>query len=672
MIKSPPSSASITTTREVVELLYANLFTGLVMTILSISAITFGFANPEIASYKFSLWAGMIFLTLLRTFDGAYWYLRLRNSNYPPRWPLMRFVLGSTLSGLVWAFFCVSLYESMSLIELSTTMVIVAAMAGGAATTLASHLPLVLLYTTLVLLPLSVRALFDSDEQFILLGGLGTMFWVAMCSAAVKANDFTKQAIAIKHENEELVTLMRQERNEVRRVNQALLDSNQKLDHANSNLESEVNRRTKELQDISNRDPLTNLMNRIGFMQNFNAILERATNGKTSMAVLFIDLDGFKQINDSLGHQAGDVVLSKVAGKLSEYCEANCIGRWGGDEFIIILPHADGDTAVAIALAIKSSLTTLNPIANSPLSLDATIGIALYPVHGDSASTLVQLADLTMYHYKRTSPGLVGIYTEALYDKMHHEQQLREGLRQAIEKKQLQVVYQPIIDATSNRLWAIEALLRWQFNGVWISPDEFIPLAEKSGAIHDIGTWVLHRACIDAAQWDDQTFGVSVNVSVLQLVSEDFIACVDRALASSGLAPQRLHLEVTESIFADDMAVLTTNISALKARRVKVAIDDFGTGFSSLNLLQSLDFDLLKIDRAFVQQMTLSSDAIVKATVLMAKALGCKTVAEGVETEEQASLLRLLGVDCLQGYLFARPLEKKALQEWYTGWQDNK
>ena len=425
MIKSQPSSANIATAREVVELLYANVFTGLVMTILSISAITFGFANPQIASYKFSLWVTMMMLSLLRAFDGAYWYLRLRNTSYPPRWPLVRFILGSSMSGAMWAFFCVSLYESMSLIELSTTMVIVAAMAGGAATTLASHLPLVLLYTTLLLLPLSVRALFDSDDQFTLLGGLGTLFWVAMCSAAVKANDFTKQAIAIKHENEELVALMRQERNEVRRVNQALLDSNQKLDHANSNLESEVNRRTKELQDISNRDPLTNLMNRIGFMQNFNAILERATNGKTSMAVLFIDLDGFKQINDSLGHQAGDVVLSKVAGKLSEYCEANCIGRWGGDEFIIILPHADGDTAVAIALAIKSSLTTLNPIANSPLSLDATIGIALYPVHGDSASTLVQLADLTMYHYKRTSPGLVGIYTEALYDKMHHEQQLR-------------------------------------------------------------------------------------------------------------------------------------------------------------------------------------------------------------------------------------------------------
>lgn len=670
MIESPSSSASTATLREVVELLYSNIFTGLVMTALSISAITFGIVNAKITTDKFSIWSLMMLLTAIRSIDGTYWYLRLRKGSYQPRWPLFRFVLGSVLSALVWAFFCVSLYDSMSLVELATTMVIVAAMAGGAATTLATLLPLVLVYVTFLLLPFSIRALFDNNDQFVLLGGLGTLFWVAMCTAAVKTNIFTKQAIAMKHENEELVVLMRQERNEVRRVNKALLDTNQKLDHANSNLESEVHRRTKELQEISNRDPLTNLMNRIGFMQNFNAILAR-THDRTPMAVLFIDLDGFKQINDSLGHQAGDLVLSKVAAKLSEYCEANCIGRWGGDEFIIILPHADGDTAMAIALAIKSSLSTLNPIADNTLSLDATIGIALYPLHSNTASNLVQLADLTMYHYKRSAPGLVGIYTDALYEKMHHEQQLRDGLSQAIERKQLQVVYQPIIDASSNRLWAIEALLRWQFNDTWVSPDEFIPLAEKSGAIHNIGTWVLHRACIDAAQWENQSFGVSVNVSVLQMVDEDFVACVDRALASSGLAPYRLHLEVTESIFADDMAILSANISALKARRVKVAIDDFGTGFSSLNLLQSLDFDLLKIDRAFVQKMTQSSDAIVKATVLMAKALGCKTVAEGVETEEQASLLRLLGVDCLQGYLFARPLEKKALQEWYNSWQDN-
>lgn len=672
MTESPPSSPHYSSSREVVELLYGNIFTGLVMTVLSISAITFGLGSPENSSRKYTLWAVIMVLSFIRSLDGTYWYLRLRNREYIPRGPLFRFVLGSVLSASFWAFFSVSLYEQMSLVELSTTMVIIAAMAGGAATTLASHLPLVLMYTTLLLLPLSVRALLDSDEQFMLLGGLGTLFWIAMCSAAIKANDFTKQAIGIKHKNEELVALMRQERNEVRRINQELLDTNQKLDHANSILESEVARRTTELQDISNRDPLTNLMNRIGFMQNFNAILERTALGQSSLAVLFIDLDGFKQINDSLGHQAGDIVLSEVATKLSEYCEANCIGRWGGDEFIIILPHADSDTAMAIALAIKSSLANLNPLTNSPVSLGATIGIALYPQHSKTASSLVQLADLTMYHYKRTSPGLVGVYTDALYESMHHEQQLREGLRYAIEKKQLQVVYQPIVDASSKRLWAIEALLRWRFNDTWISPDEFIPLAEKSGAIHDIGAWILHRACIDAAQWDDQTFGVSVNVSVLQLVNEDFIQCVDRALASSGLAPQRLHLEVTESIFADDKAILTAHISALKARRIKVAIDDFGTGFSSLSLLQSLDFDLLKIDRSFVHQMTESNDAIVKATVLMAKALGCKTVAEGVETEEQASLLRLIGVDCLQGYLFARPLEKKALQQWYTSWQDNK
>lgn len=184
--------------------------------------------------------------------------------------------------------------------------------------------------------------------------------------------------------------------------------------------------------------------------------------------------------------------------------------------------------------------------------------------------------------------------------------------------------------------------------------------------IHDIGSWVLNRACIDTAQWPDDSLAVSVNVSVLQLLNENFIRQVDQALGSSGLAPHRLHLEVTESIFADDMAILTDRITALKARHINIAIDDFGTGFSSLSLLQALDFDLLKIDRAFVQQITEGNDTIVRATLLMAKEFGCRTVAEGIETPQQAAILKAMGVDCLQGYLFAKPLEKNALLKWYT------
>ncbi|NVK54925.1 MAG: EAL domain-containing protein [Alteromonadaceae bacterium] len=672
MPQSPAPDVLYSKTREVVELLYRNSFSGLIVTLLGVSVLAFGFGTPKDSNIKLTLWGLMVLVCLIRGFDSAYWYLHLRKSQYNARWPLFRFVGGTTITACLWATYVVGLYPHMSLPELSTSMIIISAMAGGAATILAPYLPIVWLYTTLMILPLALRALFDSHPDFNLIGMLGIVFWIAMMNAAKKANKFICQAIDIKYQKEELVSLMRQERNEVNRVNQELVEANKKLDNANNSLEQKVERRTAALHKLSNIDPLTGLLNRTGFMLHFNELIKNSTINQYRMAVLFIDLDGFKQINDSLGHKAGDIVLSEVSDKLVQYCEQDCIGRWGGDEFIILLPHADAESASAIALAIASSLTNLNPINESKVSLGATIGISVYPTDSDDPATLIQLADLTMYHQKNTAPGKVGLYSEALYERMHHDQQLREGLWQAIDKHELSVMYQPIIDLESNDLWAVEALARWHFDGNWIRPDEFIPLAEQSGAINAIGNWIMHRACIDAAQWECKNIGVSINVSVLQLLNESFITQVDRALSSSGLSPERLHLEVTESIFADDTAVLTARINALKSRNIKVAIDDFGTGFSSLKLLQSLDFDLIKIDKSFVTKLTDCNDTIVKATLLMAKEFGCKTVAEGVETEEQASLLKTMGVDYLQGYLFARPLKKKDFDEWYTHWQKNK
>ncbi|MDC8830306.1 putative bifunctional diguanylate cyclase/phosphodiesterase [Alteromonas gilva] len=672
MPQSPEPQVLYSKTREVVELLYRNSFSGLIVTLLGVSVLAFGFGTPVKNNIKLTIWVLMVVVCLIRGFDSAYWFLRLRKGQYNARWPLFRFISGATITACLWATYVVSLYPYMTLPELTTAMIIISAMAGGAATILAPHLPLVMLYTTLMILPLSLRAVFDSHEDFNLIGMLGIVFWLAMLNAAKKANKFICQAIDIKYQKEELVALMRQERNEVDRVNKELIEANKKLDNANNSLEQKVERRTIELHKLSSIDPLTGLLNRTGFMLHFNELINNSAINQYSMAVLFIDLDGFKQINDSLGHKAGDIVLSEVSSKLVQYCEPDCIGRWGGDEFIILLPHANAESASAIALAIASSLTNLNPINESNVSLGATIGIAVYPTDSDDPATLIQLADLTMYHQKNIAPGKVGLYSEALYEKMRHDQQLREGLWQAIEKHQLSVMYQPIIDLRTNDLWAVEALARWQFEGEWVRPDEFIPLAEQSGAINAIGTWIMHRACIDAAQWEDKNIGVSINVSVLQLLNENFISQVDRALNSSGLSPERLHLEVTESIFADDTAVLTARINALKSRQIKVAIDDFGTGFSSLKLLQSLDFDLIKIDRSFVTKLTDCNDTIVKATLLMAKEFGCKTVAEGVETQEQASLLKTMGVDYLQGYLFARPLKKKDFDEWYTNWQKTK
>lgn len=652
--------------QDVVELLYSNVFNGLLITILSVSAITFGFDSGEAQQTKQNIWMVILVFTLIRAIDAAYWHIKLKNTRYSPEAPFYRFFVGSIFTAILWAVFGISFFNSMTTLEFASTMIIMSAMAGGAATVLAPNMALVLSYATIMLIPMSLRAIYDYRDEYNMLGYLGILFWISMCGAASRANLFIRRAIEIKHKNDELVELMRNEQNEVTRINKQLLDSNHQLDMANNNLEKEVLRRTKEIHRLSNRDPLTGLMNRTAFMQHFEWMIEQTDQSNKRLAILFIDLDGFKQINDSFGHQAGDAVLASVAEQLKQYCESDCAGRWGGDEFVMVLPYADEETALAIGQAARGSITSLQHIADNDVTIGATIGIAIYPKHSKDAATLVQLADLTMYYNKRTQPGVVGVFSESIYDQLNEELRLRDGLRHAIQRHEFHVVYQPIIDAKTQKIWAVEALARWQFNEEWIRPDVFIPLAEKSGLIHDIGSWVLNRACIDTAQWPDDSLAVSVNVSVLQLLNENFIRQVDQALGSSGLAPHRLHLEVTESIFADDMAILTDRITALKARHINIAIDDFGTGFSSLSLLQALDFDLLKIDRAFVQQITEGNDTIVRATLLMAKEFGCRTVAEGIETPQQAAILKAMGVDCLQGYLFAKPLEKNALLKWYT------
>lgn len=666
MQQVPKLSRLSTVNQDVVELLYSNVFNGLAITLLSISAITFGFDSGSAQYTKQVIWAVMLVLLLIRALDGAYWFVKLKHAPYSPRAPFYRFCAGSLVTAVLWAAFGIAIFPTLSTLEVASTMIIMSAMAGGAATVLAPSLPLVITYTTIMVVPMSMRAIYDFRDEYNMLGFLGMLFWLSMCGAASRANIFILRAIEIKHKNDELVELMRKEQNEVTRVNKQLLESNQKLDTANNTLEKEVLRRTKTIHQLSNLDPLTGLMNRTAFMQHFEGMIEQSLQSSSQLAILFIDLDGFKQINDSFGHEIGDAALEQAAKQLSQFCDSQCVGRWGGDEFIMVLPYADEETAIAVGQAVRRSLTNIQHVNGNDVSLGATIGIAIYPDHSKDAATLVQLADLTMYHHKRATPGVVGVFSSLLYDKLNEEQRLRDGLRQAIQRQQFHVVYQPIVNANDSSLWAVEALARWQFNDQWISPALFIPLAEKTGIIHDIGNWVLHRACIDTAQWPDDTLAVSVNVSVLQMLSDSFIRQVDQAINSSGLAPHRLHLEVTESIFADDMAILTDRIAALKARHINIAIDDFGTGFSSLSLLQALDFDLLKIDRAFIQQITDGNDTIVRATLLMAKEFGCRTVAEGIETTQQAEVLTAMGVDCLQGYLFAKPLEKKALLKWYT------
>jgi diguanylate cyclase (GGDEF)-like protein len=462
-----------------------------------------------------------------------------------------------------------------------------------------------------------------------------------------------------------LVDDMHKEKQRVAKANKELKTTSTELNQVNIDLEEEVKKRTDEVYRLSSMDPLTQLINRKAFTVSLEKLIGQSVANDSPLALLFIDLNGFKKINDTMGHRVGDSVLIQVTKRISAFSENNSAGRWNGDEFLVALPYSDEDTAMSIAKAIATSITQPIYVHGNELHLSASIGIAIAPTHSGSATELIQLADLTMCEQKRSGSKYPRLFSDDLKQKIIASQMILEGLQHAIERKQLFLCYQPIVSAKDNVSFAFEALLRWDFNGQFIGPDVFIPLAEKSGLIKEIGAWVLNRACMDANHWQhNQDAAVSVNVSVIQLMDDGFIRLLDNCLRSSGLAPSRLHLEVTESTFVENKLKIRQQLKQIQARNIDVSIDDFGTGYSSLSQLQSLPVNYVKIDKSFVDNIDGKGEAIIRATLFIAQELNCQTIAEGVETKEQAMALSAMGVDYLQGYYFAKPMKNDDLAIW--------
>lgn len=687
-------------------MLYGNVYRGALMTMLAFSGLVFGFSSVDEVPGKLVLWTLMMVVSLARMADGWWWQyhadlIARKADAVPPAAEgdatrptpsaglltaavsgsragracvlphtayagFIRFAIGNGLTSILWCVYAVVFYHQMALLELASTMVILSAMAGGAATVLAPSRAISSFYTTLLLVPISIMALIDPGQEYRILGFLGVGFWLAMLSTSAQSNAFFMQVIDLKQRNSELLEDMQRERAEVVRVNQALVEANKQLDNNNANLEQQVTKRTEELFELSNRDALTGLLNRAGFKSQLNEKLAAARQHHTRLAILFIDLDGFKQVNDSLGHLIGDTVLETVARRLSAHCTADQLSRWGGDEFILTAANINESNAVTLAESLRIAVSQPIEAQRNQISLDATIGIAFFPEHGTQAHTLIQKADFTMYQQKRTQRGAVCLYNEDIYHHVRLEEARRAGLAEAIRNNELTVYYQPIVDASTYEVVCIETLLRWRFRGKAISPAVFIPLAEKSGLINKLGTWVLERACIETLELDITPLpAVSVNVSVLQLLEDDFIAHIDRILTGTGFPATKLHLEITESAFAQNRVAIREKVEALKARNIQISIDDFGTGFSSLSQLQLLSFDRIKIDKSFVMDLSSGNEAIIRATLMIAREFGCQTVAEGVESVSQAQRLRNMGVTHLQGFYFARPMPAAEFTHWF-------
>lgn len=415
---------------------------------------------------------------------------------------------------------------------------------------------------------------------------------------------------------------------------------------------------------LAQHDALTNLPNRLLVSDRVEQAIGQARRYQRRAALLFLDLDNFKTINDSLGHDAGDQLLKDVAARLQDAVrEMDTVSRQGGDEFLIVLTDvADLDDISTVAKHVLHAMSQPFSLKGMQIVTSVSIGAALYPEDGDDFSALLKHADLAMYQAKAAGRNAFRFFDARMNADIIERLSIESGLREALSQQQFVLHYQPIVDIHSGRLLAAEALIRWQHpqHGM-VGPDKFIPVAENSGLIVEIGEWVLNEACRQMMVWRAAglpAFVVSVNLSSVQFRRGNLEALVAGALQRYGLPAGCLELELTESLLLQDSDVFFDMLHRLKALGVKLSIDDFGTGYSNLSYLQRFHVDKLKIDQSFVRKLQDSSPdlAIVTAIIQMAKSLQLRTVAEGIEDDATRSVLAQLGCDQGQGYWFARPL----------------
>ncbi len=411
---------------------------------------------------------------------------------------------------------------------------------------------------------------------------------------------------------------------------------------------------------LARYDSLTGLPNRTLFQDTLN----QACTRPAPFALMCLDLDGFKSVNDTLGHAMGDALLVAVAARLRGCLrEGDVVARLGGDEFAVLQSRGNAQSAGALARRLVEHVAEPYRIGNIPASVGLSIGIALCDGAPADAESLLRGADLALYQSKGDGRGTWHFFEPAMAARAQTRHAMQADLRRAIDGGELFLEFQPILDIVSGEITGAEALVRWLHPQKGrIAPNDFIPIAEESGLILPLGAWVLQRACREAASWDGGA-RVAVNLSPLQFRDPHLLELVDQALAGSGLPPHRLELEITESVFLDAADKTVACLQALRSRGIHIALDDFGTGYSSLSYLRSFPFDKVKIDQSFIRDLSVNDDAIaiVQAIVGMASSLGMYTTGEGVETASQARLLQLTGCSQVQGYLFGRPCPAEAI-----------
>ncbi|UTH73833.1 bifunctional diguanylate cyclase/phosphodiesterase [Chromobacterium sp. IIBBL 290-4] len=499
--------------------------------------------------------------------------------------------------------------------------------------------------------------------------------WLTLAICALMIVLFVAQMLVVRHAGRIIDKQARSLEDANQELDQRVSERTRELSEANARLEDEVieRRRAEETLDrLAHHDPLTGLPNRLMFQQQLAEALSRAAQRPHGLALLFIDLDRFKDVNDTLGHYAGDQLLTSVAARFSAHVRpADLLARLGGDEFICLLDKlASRDDASSVANKLLALFEQPFLLNGNEIYLSASVGISFAAQDGMDADTLLRAADLAMYQAKADGRNRCLCYTPHMSAAVAERVAIENQLRQAIERREIEVHYQAKVDSASGLVIGAEALARWTSPTLGpVSPARFIPLAEENGLILPLGALVLEQACAQLADWQRAGFALpalSVNLSVRQLAQADLPILVGELLRKHELQPAMLELEITESvIMAADNAVAALN--ALRRLGLKLSIDDFGTGYSSLAYLRNLPVQTLKIDRSFVQDIGAGGEAIIQTIISLANSLHLDTVAEGVETRGQVDFLASAGCVAIQGYYYSRP---KAAPAFLEDWQN--
>ncbi len=426
---------------------------------------------------------------------------------------------------------------------------------------------------------------------------------------------------------------------------------------------AELKRAEREIEKLAYQDPLTGLPNRFSLLSQFEQALARARRNNAGVALMFIDLDRFKIINDTLGHHIGDKLIVKVGDRLRKTVgEREIVARFGGDEFVVLLQEAETISAVeAIAANIVKDLSHTYFVDEINLFSSPSVGISIFPEDGDNIHAIMKNADTAMYQAKSSGGGRYRFFDAGMTVKSAERLRFENGLRTALENREFELHYQPQI-AADGKVRALEALIRWyhpEFG--FVSPARFIPIAEETGLILEIGKWVLQTACADLARWVErgmQDLRVSVNVSSPEFLQDGFVDSVGEIIREAGVRTSQVELEITESMAMANPERVIGIMRNLKANSIRLSIDDFGTGYSSLSYLKLFPIDQIKIDRSFIKDMDvdMNDKAITISTILLAQKLGLEVVAEGVESYQQSEMLFAHGCDLIQGYVFSKPM----------------